>query len=136
MLAHLGQHMAYLYQQQMQAASPQTPTSSGEFNKELEGKTPKELPIKEENAIATAAAQAARQLAGSMPVPLEQQKQDVEAQAKMEGLALKKKDLEIREQRFKSGEKKDEHVQRRLDAEAKAKIIETASRVARSDKKK
>jgi len=136
MLAHLGQHMAYLYQQQMQSASPQTPTSSGEFNKELEGKTPKELPIKEENAIATAAAQAARQLAGSMPVPVEQQKQDVEAQAKMEGLALKKKDLEIREQRFKSGEKKDEHVQRRLDAEAKAKIIETASRVARSDKKK
>jgi hypothetical protein len=54
----------------------------------------------------------------------------------MEGLALKKKDLEIREQRFRSGEKKDEHVQRRLDAEAKAKIIETASRVARSDKKK
>jgi hypothetical protein len=71
-----------------------------------------------------------------MPVPVEQQKQDVEAQAKMEGLALKKKDLEIREQRFRSGEKKDEHVQRRLDAEAKAKIIETASRVARSDKKK
>jgi hypothetical protein len=36
MLAHMGQHMAFLYQQQMQAQVQEgMATSSGEFNKEF-----------------------------------------------------------------------------------------------------
>jgi hypothetical protein len=36
MLSHIGQHMAYLYQQQMQAQVPEgVPTSSGTFNQEF-----------------------------------------------------------------------------------------------------
>jgi hypothetical protein len=70
MLSHIGQHMAYLYQQQMQAQVPEgVATSSGTFNQELldEKAKPKEISIEEENRIAVAAAQAAQQLMGSMP---------------------------------------------------------------------
>ena len=130
MMAHLGQHMAFLYQQQMQAQSPQAPVSSGEYNKELQGKKTKEISIQQENLIAAAAAQAAQGLMQQQPPNPEQQKQDVDTQVKLGGLELKKKDLDIREQRFKAGQQKEERVQTRQDSLAKADIIEKASRVA------
>ena len=136
MMAHLGQHMAFLYQQQMQAQSPQTPVSSGEYNKELEDKKSKEVPIQQENLIAAAAAQAAQKLMQQMPPSPEQQKEQVDTQVKLGGLQLKKKDLDIREQRFKAGQQKEERVQTRQDALAKADIVEKAARVTQKQEKK
>ena len=120
----------------MQAQSPQTPVSSGEYNKELQDKKSKEVPIQQENLIAAAAAQAARGLMQQMPPSPEQQKEDVDTQTKLGGLQLKKKDLDIREQRFKAGQQKEERVQTRQDALAKADIIEKAARVTQKQEKK
>jgi len=136
MMAHLGQHMAFLYQQQMQAQSPQAPISSGEYNKELQDKKSKEVPIQQENLIAAAAAQAAQRLMQQQPPNPEQQKQDVDTQVKLGGLELKKKDLDIREQRFKAGQQKEERVQNRQDALAKADVVEKAARVVQKQEKK
>ncbi len=133
MMAHLGQHMAYLYQQQMQAQVPQgVPTSSGEINKELRDEDTNEVSVEQENRIAVAAAQAAQGLMGSMPPSPEQQKQQMEMQEKQASLQLKAEELNIRKARFAEGVKDKERTQARKDAETKAKIVETASRVARS----
>ena len=132
MMAHLGQHMAYLYQQQMQAQVPQgVPTSSGEINKELRDEDTTEVSIEQENRIAVAAAQAAQGLMGSMPPNPEQQKQQMEMQEKQASLQLKAEELNIRKARFAEGVKDKERTQARKDAETKAKIVETASRVAK-----
>jgi len=135
MMAHLGQHMAFLYQQQMQAQVPEgIPTSSGEFNKEVREEEPNELPIEQENRIATAAAEAAQNLMGSMPPSPEQQKQQMEMQEKQASLQLKAEELKIRQARFQEGVKNTERQNARKDAEVKAKIVETASRVAKRDR--
>jgi hypothetical protein len=135
MMAHMGQHMAYLYQQQMQAQVPQgMPTSSGEFNKELRDEEPQEINIEQENRIAAAAAQAAQGLMGSMPPSPEQQKMEMEQQEKQAQLQLKAEELNIRKARFAEGVKDKEKVNARKDAETKAKIVETASKVARRDR--
>ena len=135
MMAHLGQHMAFLYQQQMQAQVPEgIPTSSGEFNKEVREEEPNELPIEQENRIAAAAAEAAQNLMGSMPPSPEQQKQQMEMQEKQASLQLKAEELKIRQARFQEGVKNTERQNARKDAEVKAKIVETASRVAKRDK--
>ena len=132
MMAHLGQHMAYLYQQQMQAQVPQgVPTSTGEINKELRDEDTTEVSIEQENRIAVAAAQAAQSLMGSMPPNPEQQKQQMEMQEKQASLQLKAEELNIRKARFAEGVKDKERTQARKDAETKAKIVETASRVAK-----
>ena len=132
MMAHLGQHMAYLYQQQMQAQVPQgVPTSSGEINKELRDEDTTEISVEQENRIAVAAAQAAQGLMGSMPPNPEQQKQQMEMQEKQASLQLKAEELNIRKARFAEGAKDKERTQARKDAETKAKIVETASRVAK-----
>jgi hypothetical protein len=132
MMAHLGQHMAYLYQQQMQAQVPEgIPTSTGEINKELRDEDTTEVSIEQENRIAVAAAQAAQGLMGSMPPNPEQQKQQIEMQEKQASLQLKAEELNIRKARFAEGVKDKERTQARKDAETKAKIVETASRVAR-----
>ena len=132
MMAHLGQHMAYLYQQQMQAQVPEgIPTSTGEINKELRDEDTTEVSIEQENRIAVAAAQAAQGLMGSMPPNPEQQKQQMEMQEKQASLQLKAEELNIRKARFAEGVKDKERTQARKDAETKAKIVETASRVAR-----
>jgi len=134
MMAHLGQHMAYLYQQQMQAQVPEGMiTSSGEMNKELRDEEPKELDIEQENRIAAAAAQAAQSLMGSMPPSPEQQQQQMEMAEKQANLQLKQEELSIRKARFAEGVKDKERVNARKDAETKARIIETASRVAKRD---
>lgn len=133
MMAHLGQHMAYLYQQQMQAQVPQgVPTSSGEINKELRDEDITEVSVEQENRIAVAAAQAAQGLMGSMPPNPEQQKQQMEMAKDQASLQLKAEELNIRKARFAEGVKDKERTQARKDAETKAKIVETASRVARS----
>ena len=133
MMAHLGQHMAYLYQQQMQAQVPQgVPTSSGEINKELRDEDTTEVSVEQENRIAVAAAQAAQGLMGSMPPNPEQQKQQMEMAKDQASLQLKAEELNIRKARFAEGVKDKERTQARKDAETKAKIVETASRVARS----
>ena len=135
MMAHLGQHMSYLYQQQMQAQVPEgMPTSSGEFNKELRDEKPQEINIEQENRIAAAAAQAAQQLMGSMPPSPEEQKMQMEQQEKQANLQLKAEELNIRKARFAEGVKDKERVNARKDAETKAKIVETASKVARRDR--
>ena len=132
MMAHLGQHMAYLYQQQMQAQVPEgIPTSTGEINKELRDEDTTEVSIEQENRIAVAAAQAAQGLMGSMPQSPEQQKQQMEMQEKQASLQLKAEELNIRKARFAEGVKDKERTQARKDAETKAKIVETASRVAK-----
>ena len=132
MMAHLGQHMAYLYQQQMQAQVPEgVPTSTGEINKELRDEDTTEVSIEQENRIAVAAAQAAQGLMGSMPPSPEQQKQQMEMQEKQANLQLKAEELNIRKARFAEGVKDKERTQARKDAETKAKIVETASRVAK-----
>tara|TARA_E500000318_G_scaffold14969_1_gene15398 strand:+ start:6354 stop:8666 length:2313 start_codon:yes stop_codon:yes gene_type:complete len=134
MLAHIGQHMAFLYQQQMQAQVPNgMPTSSGEFNKEFNNEKPKEISIEEENRIAAAAAQAAQNLMGSMPPSPEQEKQSMEMQEKQANLQLKGEELRIRKARFEEGVKNNERLQNRKDAETKAKIVEAASRIAKRD---
>jgi len=134
MMAHLGQHMAYLYQQQMQAQVPEGMiTSSGEMNKELRDEEPKELDIEQENRIAAAAAQAAQSLMGSMPPSPEQQQQQMQMAEKQANLQLKQEELSIRKARFAEGVKDKERVNARKDAETKARIIETASRVAKRD---
>ena len=133
MMAHLGQHMAYLYQQQMQAQVPQgVPTSSGEINKELRDEDTTEVSVEQENRIAVAAAQAAQGLMGSMPPSPEQQKQQMEMAKDQASLQLKAEELNIRKARFAEGVKDKERTQARKDAETKAKIVETASRVAKS----
>jgi len=137
MLAHMGQHMAYLYQQQMQASVPPgNPVSSGDFNRELDNEPSKEISIEEENRIAVNAAQAAQQLAGSMPPSPEEQKQQREAQKDQADIQLKAEELQIRKARFMQGVKQSEKQDARKDAETKAKIVETASKVARKDKRK
>ena len=135
MMAHMGQHMAYLYQQQMQAQVQEgMPTSSGQFNKELKDEKPQEISIEQENRIAAAAAQAAQQLMGSMPPSPEQQKMQMEQQEKQAQLQLKAEELNIRKARFAEGVKDKERQNARKDAETKAKIVETASKVARRDR--
>jgi hypothetical protein len=135
MMAHMGQHMAYLYQQQMQAQVQEgMPTSSGQFNKELKDEKPQEISIEQENRIAAAAAQAAQQLMGSMPPSPEQQKMQMEQQEKQAQLQLKAEELNIRKARFAEGVKNSERQNARKDAETKAKIVETASKVARRDR--
>ena len=132
MMAHLGQHMAYLYQQQMQAQVPEgVPTSTGEINKELRDEDTTEVSIEQENRIAVAAAQAAQGLMGSMPPSPEQQKQQMEMAKDQASLQLKAEELNIRKARFAEGVKDKERTQARKDAETKAKIVETASRVAK-----
>ena len=132
MMAHLGQHMAYLYQQQMQAQVPEgIPTSSGEINKELRDEDTNEVSIEQENRIAVAAAQAAQGLMGSMPPSPEQQKEQMEMAKDQASLQLKAEELNIRKARFAEGVKDKERTQARKDAETKAKIVETASRVAK-----
>jgi len=124
--------MAYLYQQQMQAQVPQgVPTSSGEINKELRDEDTTEISVEQENRIAVAAAQAAQGLMGSMPPNPEQQKQQMEMQKDQASLQLKAEELNIRKARFAEGVKDKERTQARKDAETKAKIVETASRVAK-----
>ena len=136
MLAHMGQHMAYLYQQQMQASVPPgNPVSSGDFNRELDNEPSKEISIEEENRIAVNAAQAAQQLAGSMPPSPEEQKQQMEDKEKQANIQLKAEELQIRKARFMQGVKQSEKQDARKDAETKAKIVETAAKVARKDKK-
>ena len=135
MLAHIGQHMAFLYQQQMQAQLPEgVPTSTGQFNEEFREEEGKEISIEQENRIAAAAAQAAQGLMGSMPPSPEQQKMAMEMQEKQANLQLKAEELNIRKARFAEGVKDKERVNARKDAETKAKIVETASKVARRDK--
>ena len=137
MLAHMGQHMAYLYQQQMQASVPEgNPISSGDFNRELNDEESKEIGIEEENRIAAAAAQAAQQLMGSMPPSEEQQKESREAQKDQAQLQLKGEELQIRKARFMQGVQESEKQNARKDTETKAKVVEIASKVAREDKKK
>ena len=137
MLAHMGQHMAYSYQQQMQASVPEgNPISSGDFNRELNDEESKEIGIEEENRIAAAAAQAAQQLMGSMPPSEEQQKESREAQKDQAQLQLKGEELQIRKARFMQGVKESEKQNARKDTETKAKVVEIASKVAREDKKK
>ena len=137
MLAHMGQHMAYLYQQQMQASVPEgNPISSGDFNRELDNEPSKEISIEEENRIAANAAQAAQQLMGSMPPSPEEQKQQMEAQKDQAEIQLKAEELQIRKARFMQGVKQSEKQDARKDAESKAKIVEVASKVARKDKKR
>tara|TARA_R100000773_G_scaffold44621_1_gene46587 strand:- start:2382 stop:4691 length:2310 start_codon:yes stop_codon:yes gene_type:complete len=132
MMAHLGQHMAYLYQQQMQAQVPEgVPTSTGEINKELRDEDTTEVSIEQENRIAIAAAQAAQGLMGSMPPSPEQQKEQMEMAKDQASLQLKAEELNIRKARFAEGVKDKERTQARKDAETKAKIVETASRVAK-----
>ena len=109
MLAHMGQHMAYLYQQQMQASVPPgNPVSSGDFNRELDNEPSKEISIEEENRIAVNAAQAAQQLAGSMPPSPEEQKQQMEDKEKQANIQLKAEELQIRKARFMQGVKQSE----------------------------
>ena len=135
MLAHIGQHMAFLYQQQMQAQVPEgMPTSTGQFNEEFENQDSKEVTIEEENRIAAAAAQAAQNLMGSMPPSPEQQKMMLEQQKEQAKLQLKSEELNIRKARFAEGVKDKERTQARKDAETKAKIVETASKVAKRDR--
>ena len=137
MLAHIGQHMAYLYQQQMQSqVPPGNPISSGDFNRELNEEPSDEISIEEENRIAATAAQAAQNLMGSMPPSPEEQKQQLDAEEKKANIALKAEELQIRKARFMQGVKESEKQNMRKDAETKAKIVETASKVARKDKKK
>jgi hypothetical protein len=137
MLAHIGQHMAFLYQQQMQASVPPgNPISSGDFNRELDDEPSQEISIEEENRIAANAAQAAQQLMGSMPPSPEEQKQQMEAQEKQAQLALKGEELNIRKARFMQGVKESEKQNARKDAESKAKIVEVASKVAREERKR
>ena len=126
--------MAYLYQQQMQSQSPQgVPTSTGEINKELRDEDTNDISIEQENRIAVAAAQAAQNLMGSMPPSPEQQKEQAEMMEKQANLQLKAEELNIRKARFAEGVKDKERTQQRKDAETKAKIVETASRVAKRD---
>src|SRR6056300_685495 len=135
MMAHIGQHMAFLYQQQMQAQVPQgVPTSTGQFNDEFREEETKEIPIEQENRIAAAAAQAAQQLMGSMPMSPQQQQMEMEKQEKQANLQLKAEELNIRKARFAEGIKDKERVNARKDAETKAKLVETASKVARREK--
>ncbi len=137
MLAHIGQHMAFLYQQQMQAqVPPGNPISSGDFNREFDDEPSKEISIEEENRIAATAAQAAQQLMGSMPPSPEEQKQQAEQQKDQAQLALKGEELNIRKARFMQGVKESEKQNARKDAESKAKIVEIASKVAREEKKR
>jgi len=137
MLAHMGQHMAYLYQQQMQASVPEgNPISSGDFNRELNDEPSQEISIEEENRIAANAAQAAQQLMGSMPPSEEQQKESREDAKDQAQLQLKGEELQIRKARFMQGVKESEKQNARKDTETKAKVVEIASKVAREDKKK
>ena len=137
MLAHMGQHMAYLYQQQMQASVPEgNPVSSGDFNRELDDEESKEISIEEENRIAANAAQAAQQLMGSMPPSPEEQKASMESQKDQAQLQLKAEELNIRKARFMEGVKQSEKQNARKDTETKAKVVEIASKVAREDNKR
>jgi hypothetical protein len=136
MLAHIGQHMAFLYQQQIQAQVPEgVPTSTGQFNEEFKDEEIKEIPIEQENRIAAAAAQAAQNLMGSMPPSPEQQKMEMEQQDKQAQLQLKAEELNIRKARFAEGVKDKERVNARKDAETKAKLVEAAAKVSRREQK-
>jgi hypothetical protein len=136
MLAHIGQHMAFLYQQQIQAQVPEgVPTSTGQFNEEFKDEETKEIPIEQENRIAAAAAQAAQNLMGSMPPSPEQQKMEMEQQEKQANLQLKAEELNIRKARFQEGVKNTERQNVRKDAETKAKLVEAAAKVSRREQK-
>ena len=63
----------------------------------------------------------------------EQQKEQMEMAKDQASLQLKAEELNIRKARFAEGVKDKERTQARKDAETKAKIVETASRVAKRD---
>ena len=121
----------------MQASVPEgNPVSSGDFNRELNDEPSQEISIEEENRIAAAAAQAAQQLIGSMPLSPEQEKESREAQKDQAQLQLKAEELNIRKARFMEGVKQSEKQNARKDTETKAKVVEIASKVAKEDNKR
>ena len=83
-----------------------------------------------ENALSQFEAQTAQLLAQSQPPNEEQMKEQREMQKDQAEIALKGKEMQIREARFVEGVKKDARVQDRLERESKLKAVDQAMKMA------
>jgi hypothetical protein len=89
-----------------------------------------ELSPEAENALSQFEAQTAQLLAQSQPPSEEQMKEQRETQKDQAEIALKGKEMQIREARFVEGVKKDARVQDRLERESKLKAVDQAMKMA------
>ena len=129
MLAHIGEHLAFKYRQEMQAAVDQV---SGQpiqlpmpdFDDDNKNEDEQEMPIEMENELAAFEAQSAQMLAESQPQDPAQVKEQRMAASDEAQIALKQEEMSIRKERFVAGEKNNERVQGRKDRELQLKAVE------------
>ena len=130
MLAHLGEHVAFQYRQQMQMAVDQVSGQPiqlpmpdfDETNNTDENE--QEMPIEMENQLAEFEAQSVQLLAQSQPQDPAQVKEQRMAASDEAQIALKQEEMGIRKERFVAGEKNNERVQSRKDKEFQLKAVE------------
>jgi len=129
MLAHMGEHLAYQYKGTMQSIGQQAglPVNIPDMSSDEEQQ---ELSPEVENALSQFEAQTAQLLAQSQPPSEEQMKEQREMQKDQAEIALKGKEMQIREARFVEGVKKDARVQDRLERESKLKAVDQAMKIA------
>jgi len=139
MLAHLGEHVAFQYRQQMQMAVDaatgqpiQLPIPNFDDNPEIEEE---ELTPEMENQLAAFEAQSAQMLAESQPPSEEQVKEQRMAASDEANIALKQEEMNIRKERFIAGEKNNERTQSRKDKELQLKAVEMFERNKKSGSK-
>jgi len=139
MLAHLGEHVAFQYRQQMQMAVDaatgqpiQLPIPNFDDNPEIDEE---ELTPEMENQLAAFEAQSAQMLAESQPPTEEQVKEQRMAASDEAQIALKQEEMNIRKERFVAGEKNNERTQSRKDKELQLKAVEMFERNKKSGSK-
>mgnify|MGYP003626994383 FL=1 len=129
MLAHIGEHLAFQYRQQMQAAVDQV---SGQpiqlpmpdFDDDNKNENEQEMPIEMENQLAQFEAQSVQLLAESQPPDPDQVKEQRMAASDEANIAIKQEEMSIRKERFVAGEKNNERTQSRKDKELQLKALD------------
>ena len=129
MLAHIGEHLAFQYRQQMQQLVDQV---SGQpiqlpipdFDDDNKNEDEQEMPIEMENQLAEFEAQSAQMLTESQPQDPAQVKEQRMAASDEANIAIKQEEMNIRKERFVAGEKNNERTQNRKDRELQLKAVE------------
>ena len=124
MLAHIGQHLAFQYRQQMQAplqGQVQLPLPDFDEDNKIEEES---MPPEMEAQISEFEAQAAQLLAQAQPPNPEQEKESREAAREEGQLAIKQEEMSIRKDRFVQGAQLDDRIQTRKDKELQLKAVD------------
>jgi hypothetical protein len=130
MLAHMGEHLAYQYRQQMQTLSQETGNTTP-FPNFMSDEEKESLSPQIENLLAQFQAQTSQLLAQSQPPNEEQVKEQREAQKDQAEISLKAEEMNIRKARFVEGVKKDKVVQDRLNKELQLKAMKEGASMKR-----